>query len=259
MKISVGMFGFGRTGAIVAQEIIKDEICSLKWVLRKSNVKEGEYASHLLGFDHAEGIIHSINNIDLATYYKENYVDVIIDFSSASAIEYYRNAALQGTRIVSAISKYDKLHLNQLKELGAKTAVLYSPNITLGINFLIEASKVLQKIAPQADIEIIEEHFRGKKDVSGTALRIAEDLGLDKKERVNSIRVGGIVGKHEVIFGLPDQTIRIVHESLNRSAFGQGAIYAAKWLMGKDGGIHTMEEAVALNFVRNTNLLEIDE
>ncbi|MGI6491011.1 MAG: hypothetical protein ACOX0T_01110 [Pelotomaculum sp.] len=28
---------------------------------------------------------------------------------------------------------------------------------------MIEASKVLQRIVPQADIEIIEEHFRGKK------------------------------------------------------------------------------------------------
>ena len=101
---------------------------------------------------------------------------------------------------------------------------------------------MLQRIVPDADIEIIEEHFREKPDFSGTALRIAEDLGLDKEHHVNSIRVGGIVGKHEVIFGLPNQTIRIIHESLNRSAFGQGAIYAAKWLMTKkhrylyDGG-----------------------
>lgn len=259
MEISVGMFGFGQTGAIVAKEIIKDDICKLKWVLRKSNIKEGEYSSHLLGFDHDEGKIHSIKHIDLNTFYEDNYVDVIIDFSSASAIEFYENAARYGTRIVSAISKYDKAHLNQFKELGEKTAVLYSPNITLGINFLIEASKVLQKIAPHADIEIIEEHFRNKKDVSGTALRIAEDLGLDKQKHVNSIRVGGIVGKHEVIFGLPNQTIRIVHESLNRAAFGQGAIYAAKWLMGRDRGVYTMEEAVSLNFVNNKNVLEIDE
>ena len=95
----------------------------------------------------------------------------------------------------------------------------------------MEASKLLQKIVPNADIEIIEEHFRGKKDVSGTAVRIAEALGLDQDQHVNSIRVGGIVGKHEVVFGLPNQTIRIIHESIDRGAFGQGAIYAAKWIM----------------------------
>ncbi|MDD4768092.1 MAG: dihydrodipicolinate reductase C-terminal domain-containing protein, partial [Desulfotomaculaceae bacterium] len=171
-------------------------------------------------------------------------------------IEYYHNAVKYGTRIVSAVSKYDRVHLEQLKKLSQHSAVLYSPNITLGINFLIEASKVLQRIAPNADIEIIEEHFRDKKDISGTALRIAEDLGLNTKKHVNSIRVGGIVGKHEVVFGLPNQTIRIVHESLNRAAFGQGAIYAAKWLMQKAKGIYTMEEAVALNFVKNPHVFD---
>ena len=259
MKIKIGMFGFGKTGSMVAQEIIKDEMCELIWVLRKSRAKEGEYASRLLGFDHDEGGIYSIESIDANAFYKDHFADVIIDFSSASAIENYEKSARYGTRIVSAISKYDKAHLNQLKELGSQTAVLYSPNITLGINFLIEASKLLQKIIPNSDIEIIEEHFRDKKDVSGTALRIAEDLGLDKRQHVNSIRVGGIVGKHEVVFGLPNQTIRLVHESLNKAAFGQGAIFAAKWLMGKDKGVYTMEEAMALCFIENTQVFEFDD
>ena len=259
MKMRIGMFGFGKTGFVVAKEIIKDENCELCWILRKSMTKEGEYASRFIGFDHDEGKIYSIMNIDYEVFYQDNYVDVIIDFSSASAIENYKNAARYGTRIVSAISKYDRIHLDQLKDLGRQTAVLYSPNITLGINFLIEASKVLQRIAPHADIEIIEEHFRDKKDVSGTALRIAEDLGLDKSQHVNSIRVGGIIGKHEVVFGLPNQTIRIVHESLNRAAFGQGAIYAAKWLADKDKGLYTMEQAVSLSFVKNPPVFDVAE
>ncbi len=258
MKISVGMCGFGKTGSIVAQEIIKDEDCELVWVLRKSKRNEGEYASRLMGFETNQGKIYSIDSIDTQTFFEENFVDVIIDFSASSAVETYKNAARYGTRIVSAISKYEKKQLKQLKELGENVAVLYSPNITLGINFLIEASKVLQRIVPEADIEIIEEHFKGKPDVSGTALRIAEDLGLDTQNHVNSIRVGGIVGKHEVVFGLPNQTIRIIHESINRAAFGQGAIYASKWLLGKDHGLYTMEEAVMLSAARNERVFELN-
>ncbi len=256
MKIKVGMFGFGRTGSVVAQEIIDDDMCNLAWVIRKSNKNEGEYASRLLGFEQKCGKIYSIGSIDTETFYKENFVDVIIDFSASSAVESYKQAAKHGTRIVSAISKYEKSQLEQLKLLAKETAVLYSPNITLGINFLIEVSKVLQRIVPNSDIEIIEEHFKGKADVSGTAMRIAQDLGLDMKKHVNSIRVGGIVGKHEVVFGLPNQTIRIVHESLSRAAFGQGAIYASKWLMGKGRGIYTMEEAVMLHAARNFRVFE---
>lgn len=251
MKITIGLFGFGKTGSVVANEIIKESDFELKWVVRKSSLHEGEYASRHLGYDYDEGKIYSLNNMDLDLFFKENYVDVIIDFSASCAANEYKNSAKYGTRIVSAISKYSETEFVQIKELSKRTAVLYSPNITLGVNFLIEASKVLQNIAPHADIEIIEEHFKSKKDVSGTALRIAEDLGLDKEKNINSIRVGGIVGKHEVVFGLPNQTIRIVHESLNRAAFGQGALYAARWLMSQQNGLYTMEQALSLNFARN--------
>ncbi|PKC51181.1 hypothetical protein RhiirA1_484344, partial [Rhizophagus irregularis] len=76
-------------------------------------------------------------------------------------------------------------------------------------------------------------------------------LGLDKNLHVNSIRVGGIVGKHEVVFGLPNQTIRIIHESHNRAAFGQGALYASKWIMAKEKGIYSMEQALSLIMAGN--------
>lgn len=249
MKISVGLFGFGRTGTVVADEIIKDKECELRWVFRKSQIREGEFASRVLGYEHDEGMIVSLFDTDLEQFFIDNKVDVIIDFSTSSSVNEYKNAAKAGTRIVSAISHYDSEDFDQLNDLALQTAVLYSPNITLGVNFLIVASKVLQKIAPHADIEIIEEHFREKKNISGTALRIAEDLGLNKEQHVNSIRVGGIIGKHEIIFGLPNQTIRLIHESINRAAFGQGAIFAAKWIMGKQNGIYTMEDALDINML----------
>ena len=63
------------------------------------------------------------------------------------------------------------------------------------------AAQIFQNILPHADIEIIEEHFRNKNEVSGTAKKIADTLGLDEETQINSIRVGGIVGKHKVIFG----------------------------------------------------------
>lgn len=244
-QLTIGLFGFGKTGSVVAQEIIKDANLKLCWVMRMTEMNEGEYASRLLGFSHDEGRIYSVRKTDFDTFYELNKVDVIIDFSNTCSVNEYKNAGKLGIRIVSAISNYDENNFEHIKEMSKETAVLYSPNITLGINFLIEASKLFKKVAPGADIEIIEEHFREKKSVSGTALRIAQDLDIDSEEHVNSIRVGGIVGTHEVIFGLPNQTIRIKHESLNRAAFGQGAIYAAKWIMKKDKNMYSMEEAVA--------------
>lgn len=113
-----------------------------------------------------------------------------------------------GIPIISAISKYEQKEPDLLKNFTKYTSVLYSPNITLGINVLMVAAQIIQKIVPRADIEIIEEHFKGKTEVSGTAKKIAKALNLNEEEQLNSIRVGGIVGRHEIIFGMPNQTIR---------------------------------------------------
>ena len=69
---------------------------------------------------------------------------------------------------------------------------------------------------------------------------------------MNSIRVGGIVGRHEVVFGFPNQTIRIVHESINRAAFAKGAIHAVKWLVKKERGMYTMEQVMSSDFTRHS-------
>lgn len=246
----IGFFGFGNTGRMVADEFFKDGLFDLEWVVRKTHKDNHKYATRLLGYEVDDAVIYSVDEVSLA-FFQNHPVDIIVDFSSAKAHYQYAPAADLGIKIISAISKYTENDLNDLKKMAKKTAVLYSPNITLGINFLLVASQILQGIAPHADIEIVEEHFRGKKEESGTAVKIAEILGLDRNKHVNSVRVGGIVGKHEIIFGLPNQTIRLVHESISRSAFGQGAIFAAKWIASAPSGMYSMENIIVDMFKKN--------
>lgn len=255
-SIRIGLLGFGRTGGLVAKEIIQDGTLNLMWVCRKHRPNDINFASQALGYksEFAPFIMQEELTKD---FLAANPIDVLVDFSSSTAIEYYDLIASNGIKIVSAISKYNGEELNLLKKISEKTALLHSPNITLGINWLIIASKVLKKIIPEADIEIIEQHFREKKEVSGTALKIAEQLNLDSSKKVNSIRVGSLVGKHEIIFGLKNQTITLVHESTDRGAFGAGAIYALKWLINKKSGMYSIEEAFHEKFMHQfTNLCQ---
>ena len=249
-KIRVGLFGFGRTGKIVANEFLQDSNFSLEWVVRKTPRNKHKFASDLLGYEYEVGKIFSIAEID-ESFFKNNPVDIIVDFASSKAVNYYEKAAFLGIKIISAISNYKEQDLNKLLSLKSQTAVLYSPNITLGINFLLIASQVLQEIAPHADIEIVEEHFREKRDISGTAKKLASILNLNEKTNVNSIRVGGIVGKHEIIFGLQNQTIRLAHDSISRAAFGQGAVFASKWLIKKHKGLYSMEQIITEMFKKH--------
>lgn len=250
MNLRVGLFGFGRTGSIVAKEIANDSQLDLRWVCRNSIPSNLKFASHALGFDKAFAPFVSKENLT-SHFLRNNPVDLVIDFSSAGGAKFYHIMADAGVKIVSAISNYSLSEIKILNHVSDKTAVLHSPNITLGINWLMMASKMLKNIIPNADIEVVEEHFRAKKDVSGTALKLAQTLELEPDKHVNSIRVGGIIGKHEVIFGLPYQTLRLTHESVSRAAFGTGAIFAAKWLAEQSSGLFSMEMALNETFVAN--------
>jgi 4-hydroxy-tetrahydrodipicolinate reductase len=248
-KIKVGFLGFGKTGKVVVNEFLGNSLFTLSWVVRRGNEDHHKYASRMLGYEFDAGKIFSGEDIN-DTFFLEKPVDIIVDFSDSTGVRLYKKAAKIGIPIISAISKYEQEDLKLLESYAESTAVLYSPNITLGINVLMVAAQILQKIAPHADIEIVEEHFKGKKEISGTAQKIAKVLKLEA-EHVNSIRVGGIVGHHEIIFGLPNQIIRLSHQSINRAAFGQGAIFAVKFLLGKPPGSYTMETIIAEMFRQN--------
>ena len=240
--MKIGLFGFGRAGKAVATVLLQNEEVYLSWVIRKSKGLQHRSVSEFLGINKEDqGLIFSKDEWTPEQLFDKHPVDVIIDFSSSNAVlSYGKEAAKRGIAIVTAISVYPDETIEMLKDLSRETRVLWSPNITIGINFLMLAAKTLKNIAPYTDIEVIEEHFKNKKEVSGTAIKISESLSLLHTD-IKSVRVGGIVGRHEIIFGFPYQTVRLIHESIQREAFGNGALFAAKNLFGRKKGFYTME------------------
>lgn len=241
--MKVGIVGFGKAGKAVASVVLQNNEFSLEWVLRRSTLLEKRSVAEFLGIESDEpGYIYSVSHTSFSSLFDEHPVDFIIDFSSEVSIKDYGDeAAKRGIKIISAVSHYPETTIKYLKKLSKKTVVFWSPNITLGVNYLMFAAKFLKKIAPWADIKISEEHFREKAGISGTAKIIANELEIDE-ENINTTRVGGIVGRHELIFGFPYQTVRLIHESISREAFGNGAIFAATNLTGKTTGFYKFED-----------------
>lgn len=241
--MKVGLIGFGKTGKAVASVILQNKEFCLEWVLRKSTLLDHRSVPEFLGIASDEpGLIYSTATIAMEELIDKHPVDIIIDFSSSTGIYTYgKLAATKKIKIISAISHYQEEETEFLKELSKETTVFWSPNITLGVNYLMFAAKFLKKIAPWVDIEIVEEHFKGKDGISGTALKIAEALDIDKKD-INSIRAGGIVGKHQIIFGFPYQTVRLTHDSISREAFGNGVLFVAENLVNKKIGLYNFED-----------------
>jgi len=230
--MKVGLVGYGKAGQAVAQVLRADPAFELCWIAR-----------HSAGAGDADGVpVVALTDADWAPWLDAHPVDAMVDFSRPQALHAYGEALRQHhIMLVSAISAYSAQDLDYARTLGSDTRVLCSPNITLGINFLMLAAKLLRQIAPFADVEILEQHFREKPEVSGTARKIAQTLDVEDA-RITSLRLGGIVGHHEVIFGFPYQTVRLVHESIERRAFGIGAAFALKQLAQCDKGFYTFDD-----------------
>jgi len=233
--IKVGLVGYGKAGQAVAQVLLSDPRFQLCWVVRKS-------APQGATLPETDFPIVSLGAADWGPWLDAHPVDALVDFSQAESLHAYGEALAQRQlMLVSAISAYSVADLNYAHKLGERTRVMCSPNITVGINFLIMAGKLLRKIAPFADVEILEQHFREKPEVSGTARKIAQSLEV-QDERITSLRLGGIVGHHEVIFGFPYQTVRLIHNSIERRAFGTGAAFALSQLAECGPGFYTFED-----------------
>lgn len=241
--MKVGIMGFGKTGKAVAAVMLESNKVSLEWVIRRSHKMEHRSVPEFLGVESENpGLIYSKDEFTAFELLDKFPVDVIVDFSSVDGIHYYsEEAARRGVIIVSAVSQYPDEELKLIRELANRTIVMHSPNITLGINFIIIAGKILKKIAPFTDIEVIEEHFKAKTEISGTAKIIARELDV-APDNIKSIRAGGIIGVHEILFGFPYQVVRLRHESITREAFGNGILFAIENLIGKAKGFYTMED-----------------
>ena len=245
----VGQIGFGRAGRPVASVLLESKVAQLEWVVRQSQTLEHRSVPEFLGIPSEEpGLMYSSSHVSAAELLDTSPVDVIVDFSSDRGLYYYGDeAARRRVTIVTAVSHYPDEALDYLKSLAAHTRVVCSPNITLGVNFLMIAARILRNIDPSADVEIMEQHFKAKREVSGTARKIAESLGVPD-DQIKVVRAGGIVGVHEVLFGFPYQTVRLKHESISREAFGNGALFAIQHIQDKPNGFYAMEDLLVPYF-----------
>jgi 4-hydroxy-tetrahydrodipicolinate reductase len=233
--IKVGLIGYGKAGQAVAQVLHNDPRFELAWIARRTP------SAHEFMPNTAVPVV-GLNAGNLVALLDSKPVDALVDFSMPDSIFMYgEEVKRRRLLLVSAISSYEASHLAFASKMGESTRVLCSPNITLGINFLIMAAQLLRSIAPFADVEILEQHFKEKPEVSGTAKKIAESLSL-KEEKITSLRLGGIVGHHEVIFGFPFQTVRLTHDSIKREAFGTGAAFALGELSLCENGFYTFDD-----------------
>ena len=188
--------------------------------------------------------------------------DVIIDFSHHSAIaEVLSYAKANQMAVVVGTTGHTEDEKALIFEAANHIPVFYSGNMSLGIAVLCNLAKQAAAAFPDADIEILEIHHNRKVDApSGTAKMLFEAVkevrpqatancgrsGEGKRTKdeigISALRMGNVVGIHEVHICTPSQTLVLRHEAANRAMFADGAVAAAKFLVGKGAGHYNMTQ-----------------
>ena len=200
-----------------------------------------------------------------------NNADVLVDFTRPEAtLDYLSACRKAGVKLVIGTTGFSAEQKLLIQEASREIAIVFAPNMSVGVNLLINLVQAAAKVLAEGyDVEIIEAHHRHKVDApSGTALRLGEAaasaLGRDLencaiygREGVTgerdaktigfaTVRGGDVVGDHTVLFAGIGERVELTHKASSRATFALGALRAAKWLAGKKTGLFDMQDVLAL-------------
>ena len=231
-----------------------------------------QYPSHPhIGSD--AGVVAGIGAIGVAIADELDDVledaDVVIEFSKPKAtLGYLRQIVDRDKAIVIGTTGFIDDELATLKELASQTRCVMAPNMSLGVNVMIQALDLIAKaLGDDYNIEVIEAHHNHKADSpSGTAFRLTETvttaLGRDldevgiygrhgivgvrpkKQIGVHAVRGGDIAGDHTVLFATEGEQLSVIHRAHSPEAFAKGAIRAARWVVDAPKGLHDVSEVL---------------
>ena len=188
--------------------------------------------------------------------------DVVIDFSHhTAAADVIAFAKEHGCAAVIGTTGHTQAEKDLIHAAATEIPVFYAGNMSLGIAVLCRLARQAAACFPDADIEIVEVHHNRKVDApSGTAHMLfnairevrpeaVEACGRagEGKRKVNeigiaSLRMGNVVGVHEVHICTPNQTLTLRHEAITRGMLAEGAVDAARFMEGKAVGFYNMDD-----------------
>jgi 4-hydroxy-tetrahydrodipicolinate reductase len=198
-------------------------------------------------------------------------VDVVIDFSvPKAAVGLVESCRERRLPVVVATTGFDERQEVVIRGAAQDIPLVWAPNMSLAVNLAMKlcetAAAALARHSSGVDVEIIERHHRFKEDApSGTALKfgqmIARHMGQTRHQHgregrpgarpqgeigYHAIRAGDNPGEHTIIFGLLGETLEVRVAATSRDSYAQGALAAARWLVGKPPRLYGMSDVLGL-------------
>ncbi len=176
----------------------------------------------------------------------ENFkgIDVCIEFTEPKAVlENIRRVAATGCNLVVGTTGWHH-QLDEIRKVVESSGIgmVYAANFSIGVQLFYRLARQAAELFaafPIYDPYLTESHHKFMKYApSGTALEIKRKVQPAFKDRevpVSSARAGYIPGTHELGFDSEADTVILRHTARSRQGFAEGALYAARWVVGKKG------------------------
>lgn len=198
----------------------------------------------------------------------KGHADVLIDFSHhAATATLVSFAKAQKLPLVIATTGQTPEELALIKDAAKEIPIFLSANFSLGVALLTRLAREAVRILPNPEVEIVETHHDQKLDApSGTALALATAIsdilndtvddtelvygrfGYGKRKAkeigVHSLRLGTVVGEHDVKIASGNEILTLTHQAQSRTVFAEGALTAAAFIVGKSAGCYSMDDLV---------------
>ena len=177
---------------------------------------------------------------------------VLIEFTTPDAtMEHLKSCQKYGVNMVIGTTGLSKAQIAQIKKASSKIAIVFSSNMSVGVNLVFGLIRQTAKITGKTyDIRLTETHHIHKKDApSGTAktmAEVAEVIAKTKVKDIESIREGEVIVDHTITFESPVDLISIHHHAKTRDIFAEGSLVAAKFVAKKKKGLFNMQDVLGL-------------
>jgi len=228
----------GRMGQRITALALKDKAFKISALLENKNRPDVPLLSHNIPVNFEDAALKGSN--------------VLIEFTTPDAtIEHLKSCQKYGVNMVIGTTGLSKAQVAQIKKASSKIAIVYSSNMSVGVNLVFGLIRQAAQITGKDySITLTETHHVHKKDApSGTAKTmadIAESYSKIKVEDIASLREGEVIGDHTITFESPVDLISIHHHAKTRDIFAEGSLVAAKFISKKKKGLFNMQDVLGL-------------
>lgn len=236
------LHGAGRMAAAIVKAARQDSSSQIRAVVAPGRPDWDDSIPYFSSFDQLPGIPEG----------PESRV-VLIDFSLPDGVATAAHwCAANRVALLCGVTGLQAPEMDSLRLAANTTAVLWSPNLSLGVNLLAQLCAMAARVMkPETRVSIADTHHQWKQDApSGTALMLGAAIDAGRSGSVpaisySSVREGEIIGQHSVTLEWPGEKIVLQHEALDRALFAEGALDAGRWLSRQTPGFYSAADWLA--------------